>query len=303
VIKYLLLLMPLAWSTPVLTGTYPVSTPPTPFSGSRFYVPSGGAKHSSIVMLHGSEGGSEPFVDLEAGILATQGYAVLVLCYFDCNRDLSGPKQSLANVETNLVLNAVAWMRVQPLSNAKVAVYGFSRGAELAMITGGLAMTAANRPDAIIAHSPSDVFNGEWNWSWQDPACWLCTAGIGHCTQTSPDSAYTWNPGCGGGDPNQIDLSQSAWLVSGTKIPAGRRIEIEKYDGPILITVGLADEVWPVDQTRRLEATLKAAGKTPEVHYFPNEGHVFKGPNQAIRRQMVLDFLKSKLLFYAGWDA
>lgn len=39
-------------------------------------------------------------------------------------------------------------MREQEWSNGKVALYGFSRGAEL---------------DAVIAHSPSDLYNSFWN--------------------------------------------------------------------------------------------------------------------------------------------
>lgn len=101
-------------------------------------------------MLHGSEGGSEHYSDAEANILATQGYAVLQLCYFGCNRGLTGPRQSLLGIEPTKVLDAVAWLRAQSLSNGKVIVYGFSRGAELSMIIGSLPTTQANRPSAII---------------------------------------------------------------------------------------------------------------------------------------------------------
>jgi dienelactone hydrolase len=190
------------------------------------------------------------------------------------------------------VLDAVVWLRTQPQSNGKVVIYGFSRGAELTMITGSLSMTEGNRPNALIAHAPSDVFNGAVNWSWYNNACWLCTAGIGKCPKDSPDSDFQWNLSCGPDDPNQLDCTHSAWLISGISIPANKRIEIEKYDGPILITVGDQDEVWPVDQTKRIEATLKEAGKKPEIHYFPGEGHGFKWEAELTRKELVLDFLQ-----------
>lgn len=284
-----LLFILFCFSVSSFASTYPVLNLPSPFSGSRFYTPNDDKKHTSILMLHGSEGGSEPYLDVEANILATQGYKVLVFCYFDC---APGPRETLKNVEVTNILNAIAWLRSRTSSNGKVVVYGFSRGAELTMIVGSLATTLANRPDALIAHSPSDVFVPPFNKGWHDPVCWLCKAGIGQCSSGSANSDYQWNPSCGPDDPNKMDFSKSAWLVSGINVVAGARIEIEKYKGPILITVGSADEVWPVDQTKRIESTLKAAGQSPEIHYFPNAGHIFRGRNEISRREMVLDFLQ-----------
>ncbi|MGZ3745289.1 MAG: alpha/beta hydrolase family protein [Pseudobdellovibrionaceae bacterium] len=274
-------------------ASYPIAYKKNPFVGSHFYTPNDLNKHTSILMLHGSEGGSAAYIDLEGTVLAMQGYNILSYCYFDCNRGLNGPRQTLKDVEVTTILDAVAWLRTQSQSNGKVIVYGFSRGAELTMIIGSLPMTSVNRPDGLIAHSPSDVFNGAWNWDWNELGCWLCKAGFGKCSEDSQKSDYEWNPSCGLNDPTQIDFSQSAWLVSGKNIPAGTRIEIEKYDGPILITVGEQDEVWPVDQTRRIEATLKAANRNPKVHYFPAQGHSFRGSTEIDRRNLVTDFVQS----------
>lgn len=280
-------------SSASFAGTYPVVRLSTPFSGSRFYLPNDSNKHTSIVMLHGSEGGSERYADMEANVLATQGYAVLVLCYFDCNRVLSLPKQTLKNVEATIVLDAVSWLRNQALSNSKVVVYGYSRGGELSMIVGSLDMNQNNRPDGIIAHAPSDAFVGPYNGGWKEHACWLCIAGNNKCSINSPKSDYEWNPVCGiANDPKTTDFSKSSWLVSGVNILTGKRIEIEKYDGPILITVGEKDEVWPADQTRRIEKTLQDAGRKPEIHYFAKEGHGFMWDAELTRREMVLDFLQ-----------
>jgi len=59
-----------------------------------------------------------------------------------------------------------------------------------------------------------------------------------------------------------------------------------------LITVGEKDDVWPVDRTKRIEATLKEAGKKLQIHYFPDEGHGFRWKTEIIRREMVLDFIQ-----------
>src|SRR5262249_34181176 len=148
----------------------------------------------------------------------------------DCKRGLTGVHDTLKDVEVTKVLDAVAWLRGQPGSDGKVAVYGFSRGGELTMIVGSLTMTKDNRPDALIAHSPSDVFNEPWNWSWRDKMCWLCKTGVGKCTTDVPSPEYQWNLSCGPDDPGLLDKTRSAWLLSGVNVPVGKRIEVEKYD-------------------------------------------------------------------------
>lgn len=279
------------FSVGALASGYPVKGAVTPFLGSRLYLPNDQAQHTAIVMLHGSEGGSAYSLDAEANVLATQGYAVLVLCYFDCNRGLIGRRETLKDVEAGIVLNAVRWLRKQNHSNGKVVVYGFSRGAELTLIAGSMAEVDDGKPSALIAHAPSDVFVGPFNWSWRDPICWLCKRGVGQCPSGSVETDYRWNRACGADDPTLLPYGVSAWLVAGKSISEGARIEIEKYDKPILITVGEKDEVWPVDQTRRVEASLAQAGRKPEIHYFSNAGHGFSGADEMKRRELVLEFL------------
>jgi len=271
---------------------YPVIREVHPFPFSRFFVPNNDQKRTSVVMLHGSEGGSIPYIESEGTILASQGFAVLVLCYFDCGRGLAAPRQTLRDVDVTVVHRAVSWLRSQAASNGKVVVYGFSRGGELALITGSREVAEEQRPDALIAHSPSDVYNSSFNWSWQDAACWLCRRGQGNCAPNAPRSEFVWNLSCGPDDQTRMDFTWSAWLHGEQRVRAGTRIPIERFSGPVLITVGEADTLWPVAQTRRVEATLRSAGREPEVHYFPGAGHVFAQQDENKRRQIVFDFLR-----------
>lgn len=271
---------------------YPVLRVAHPFAGSRLMLPNpmGEQRRTAVVMLHGSEGGSAFLIKPEADILATQGFPVLLLCYFDCQRGLVGPRKTLRDVEVSLITDAVEWLRRQEWSNGKVVVYGFSRGAELSLAVGAIAAGTEAAPDALIAHSPSDVHNSFWNWSWREPACWICTRNS--CPGPVPQPAHQWNPACGPDDERRMDFSHSAWMHQGEWIPAGRRIEIERYDRPILITVGEEDQTWPVTQTRRIEAVLRGAERPAEVHYFPGAGHVFGGDDENRRRALVLAFLR-----------
>lgn len=275
-------------------SAYPILHLKNPFSGSAFYSANNQEKKTSILMLHGSEGGSANYINVEAAVLATQNYSVLAFCYFDCNQAPNGYKQTLKNIELAKLFEAIQWLRSQPTSNGKVIVYGFSRGAELSLILGSLSEELNIKIDGVIAHAPSDKYVVPYNSNWKNPICWLCVAGVNQCNEQSPPEAYWWNMKCGDYDFNLQSSPNSAWLLNGEAIVAWKRIEIEKYNGPLLITVGEKDEVWPADQTRRIEATLIAAGKKAKIHYFPNAGHSFRGPDEINRKDLVLEFLSNK---------
>ena len=85
-----------------------------------------------------AQGGSDPEFAWYARLWAHLGYAVLAYCYFDCSREPDALPASLKNVETSGVLDAVDWLRQQSFSDGRVAVFGFSMGAELALIVGTL---------------------------------------------------------------------------------------------------------------------------------------------------------------------
>ncbi|NJM09748.1 MAG: prolyl oligopeptidase family serine peptidase [Bdellovibrionaceae bacterium] len=266
-----------------------LTEPVVRFPGSKVFRPLGGDRHLSVVLLHGSEGGSAGYRDEEAKELASHGYSVLVLCYFDCARKPEANSATLKDVDTSMVLDAIQWLREQPFSDGRVVVNGWSRGGELAMIVGSL--NAGGRlPEALIAHTPSDVFNGSFNWLWTDAKCWTCKGPS--CSKNSPKSQFKWNGLCGPDDPNRIDLTKSAFLINGTSVKEGSRIAIEKFSGPVLITVGTKDKMWPVDQTRRIEKTLKQANRAAEIHYFEGDGHIFKGSKERCRRNLTLAFLQ-----------
>jgi dipeptidyl aminopeptidase/acylaminoacyl peptidase len=71
----------------------------------------------------------------------------------------------------------------------------------------------------------------------------------------------------------------------------GDRITIERFARPVFITAGSYDKVWSVDRTRRLEQTLRRAGRDVAVHVFPGEGHGFSTAAEQRRRELVLRFL------------
>lgn len=261
---------------PPYVGDVPTLTESTPFAGSKLFRVDDGRRHLSLVLLHGSGGGSDPEFAWYARLWAKLGYSVLAYCYFDCDRKPDALPASLKNVETSRVLEAVAWLRQQPFNDGNVAALGFSMGAELALIVGSLQDERA--PDALIAHSPGEFFDPPFNPNWVKPSCWTC---IGQCKTAAPqapDPNFAWHPQCGADTPATLDYAKSGWLIHGMSVPAGTRIPIEKFDGPILLIQGEEDTAWHGrGQTRDIEETLQKFGKSPTTYYFPGAGHDFAG--------------------------
>jgi dienelactone hydrolase len=123
-------------------------------------------------------------------------------------------------------------------------------------------------PDAVAGHSPSDTIVGAFiSASWK------------------PRDREVWDP------------SKRAWRWRGSSegLTPTTPIEIERYAGPLFISHGEADDVWTVECTRRLEARLKAAGRNPEIHYYPGEGHGFRAETANLQRDRLSAFFARHL--------
>lgn len=70
-----------------------------PFNGSLLVVPNDGLSHPGIVFLHGSEGGGFPSWKRNAFLWASEGFATLAYCYFGAQDFLTGPRQTLADID------------------------------------------------------------------------------------------------------------------------------------------------------------------------------------------------------------
>jgi dienelactone hydrolase len=263
---------------PPYIGDVPIISEPTPFAGSKLFRPDDGRRHLSLILLHGSQGGSDPEFAWYASLWAKLGYSVLAYCYFDCDRASDAVPASLKDVETSRVLDAVAWLRQRPFSGEKVAIFGFSMGAELALIVGSLDVGQQRLPDMLIAHSPGQFFDPPFNPNWVKPACWTCTGQCSTSSPRKPDPNFTWHPACGADTPDTLDYAHSGWLTRGAKVASGTRIPIERYSGPILLIQGENDTAWHGrGQSRDIEESLKTFGRPPTAYYFPDAGHDFAG--------------------------
>ncbi len=283
----------LAVSTSSTFGATPPVQRETPFKNSYIFAPKDGKIRAGVFMLHGSAGGSVVNMWVQAMYLVSHGYSVMTYCWFDCRRDLLfEPAEPQIEIELKNTVQALAWFREYDLLRGKkVAVFGISRGAEQALILGSLEDRLGVKIDAIAVHAPSDVVVAGFNNNWKDKRCWICQGG-----KACEEKPENWNPSCGDINAGHEDpFKIPAWLWEGKPLETGNRIEIEKFSGPIFITAGEDDSVWESDRTRRIEKTLRDAGKSPEVHIFPNEGHAFSNGSEQRRKEMVAAFLKRVL--------
>ncbi|MES2854815.1 MAG: acyl-CoA thioester hydrolase/BAAT C-terminal domain-containing protein [Bdellovibrionota bacterium] len=268
-------------------STHPVKQD-TPFLDSYVFTPDDGKPHPGIFMVHGSAGGAVSDMWVQAMYLVSHGFTVMTFCWFDCGRDaLFEPAKPLAEIELQKTIAAMKWFKESPHVNGKkIGLFGISRGAEHALILASYQDRIPFKIDAVAVHAPSDVVVGGFSNNWIDKRCWICK-------RASPceEKPENWNPSCGDinlghKDPYKIP----AWLWSGKALEIGQRIEIEKYAGPVFITAGNDDAVWESDRTRRIEKTLTSAGRRPEVHVFPNEGHALKTAAEQKRKELSASF-------------
>jgi pimeloyl-ACP methyl ester carboxylesterase len=212
--------------------------------GALFRPGSGAARRSAVLVFGGSEGGLSWPVRAQAALLAAHGYPSLALAYFRA----PGLPQTLTAVPLEYFGKALTRLRSQRgVDPGRVFVMGTSRGGEAALLLGSYLPQLV---DGVIAQVPTSYVNAAF------------PAG-----------------------------SRSAWTLAGRDLPhAGTAsfgapaasvdprtlIPVERIRGPILLTCGQLDLVWPScpnveDITRRLSSRRFPHPVT--ALRYPDAGH------------------------------
>jgi dienelactone hydrolase len=179
---------------------------------ANLYLPKHTAvRRPAVLVFGGSDGGLT--TSFAAALLAAHGYPSLALAYFKA----PGLPEDLNNIPLEYFTRALRVLRAQPgVDHRHVLVSGVSRGSEAALLLGAYFPRLVN---GVIAGVPSSVVNPGWP-----------------------------------------DTSQPAWTLDGRPLPAvspsefgqpkppGKPqavIPVERIRGPILLTCGELDRVWP----------------------------------------------------------
>lgn len=238
--------------------------------GTLMFAPKGIAKAPGIVLLHGSNGSHSGWSYLEAYDLAAAGFVAMPFGYSKGGD--SWFAGDIHDVELEETAKAIRALRTDYCVNGKIGLYGVSRGAEHALLLTSLMVddpsTKADIPDAVAVHAPSD-------------------------TVVKAFIADQYHPKINApADPANLAWQ---WHGSANGLMPGTPIAIERYSGPLMISHGEDDDVWSVDRTRQLEARLKEAGRTPFVHYYPNQGHGLVGKAANVAREHLKTFFRNAL--------
>lgn len=215
---------------------------PAPFPGFMYKPKNINEKMPVILLLHGSEGGNGDYFKRTqqvkgvgrdalavklARYYASRGFITMALCYFDCEPQTGvaeNPPNELVRVDIEKhVIKPYLWLKNEMTdSNGRVALWGMSRGAELALITAGALQKREDSfsPDVVVALSPpNEVYP-----SFPLKAAQAITAG------EKPDfSQASLNP---------------AWVLGKHEYSAKEKINLSGYKNPYLVTYFTSDFVW-----------------------------------------------------------
>ncbi len=217
-----------------------------------FYEPAAGSRTPApaVIVLGGSEGGIS--TQLVAGLLASHGYAVLAVGYFN----IGSLPRTLEGIPLEYFANAITFLRDRPnLDSSRLGVVGFSRGGELALLLG------AYYPEftAAASYNGSGYAEAEW-----DPAI---------SDVDDLQSAWTWE-----GEPLPF--------VPYSRVPTQAELEaaeipVERTNGPILLVSGDADGLWPSTFLSRVAWDRLQRTEHPwpnQFLNFPGAGHGINVP-------------------------
>ena len=242
---------------------------------ATLYEPPGAERHPAVVLISGSEGGRSPAFNFPGG-LASRGYVVLALAYFNDE----GVPPTLSSIPLEYFEHAIRWLRARPnVDSTRVGLQGGSRGGEGVLV---IASTYPQLVRAVAAFVPSSVV---W------PGC---------CDEASVRGP-SWTLG---GKPlpymSTLTRDQLAKLAAiggrrmaprfRVRLENAREVErttipVERIASPILLISADDDGVWPSTyMAEQIVARLKKKHFTfpVESYHYEGAGHNIGRPYQPV---------------------
>lgn len=204
------------------------------------YQPSDYASSPGILIVGGSDGGSQ---ENAAALLASHGYAALALAYFGAE---NVPKD-LENIPLEYFETAIHWLQRQSgVSGEKIAVIGFSRGGELALLLGSkfpqIKAVIAGSPSAVVTSGMrSGVFAPVPAWTYRGEV--LPYLKFSYRPSSMLSMFINWIA-------RRPATFLSIWknsLKNKEKAEAAR-IQVEDIQAPVMLLSGGDDQLWPSSQ-------------------------------------------------------
>jgi pimeloyl-ACP methyl ester carboxylesterase len=237
-----------------------------------YAAPKDGRRLPTLIILHGSEGGSIEKAKSSAAGYARLGFATLALAYYA--QPFEAPAHvptSGTNIDVNQLERARDWLTLQKEADVRrIGLFGTSKGGEFAMVA------AARFPwvKAAVGCVPSDVVwqgFGEGETDLPLRSTWMLD---GKALPFIPLYPYVENRFRDNTDRYERSRRYNADAALAAHIP------IEKTRAKLLLIGGDRDEVWASGaMVRGMAETLRRAGKGRQVEtvLFPTAGHQICG--------------------------
>ncbi|MEQ3513346.1 acyl-CoA thioester hydrolase/BAAT C-terminal domain-containing protein [Pseudoalteromonas sp. BZB3] len=246
-----------------------------------------GQKHPLVIMLGGSDGGNtlakpqwQPIFDR----LNETGMSVASLGYFGTDSTPSNAAElSLEEIEKRISLLANS----DKINNNCVAVFGFSKGAELALLLG----SHFDSINHVVAVMPSHV---TWNAvkTVTDKSSWtLKNQPLAYISAP----LFSWQMQKGNVTGKFTPAFEQA-LGKATELEIEQaRIPIDKNEGPVLLVSAKQDEIWPsYDMANEVMKYLEKQDYEYSFEHIALEGGHYAFDRQTLNQ--VSEFLKQHLV-------
>jgi dienelactone hydrolase len=233
------------------------------------FIPDGAERFPSVIVLGGSEGG---LMEGRAATLASHGFVSLALAYFGTGEL---PKH-LITIPVEYIEKAINWMQSQQVVDSeRLAVFGTSKGGELALLSGSL----YSQIRAVVAVVPSGVIfrglgmleDGSISSSWSKNGLPLPFAAGPITQKVKEDINYQTS--------TKQPIKWVNWYLdqlSDHDSVQKATIRVENIQGPILLISGGDDQVWPSGLLSKMVINRLKQFEFPfnfsHLHY-PEAGH------------------------------
>lgn len=256
-----------------------------------FSVPAGEGPFPALFLVGGSEGGLDEF---HSNYFASLGYATLSVAY----HGMPGLPDELSRIPLEYFKNAMEWLKAQKkVDTPRIGLFGTSRGGELALLLAStypqdFAATIANEPSGVVwaGFTSKEGTHSSWIFSGQDiPA--VPYADEPPHKETSPDG-------------REIVTYTNLYLTSLKNKNAVEQaiIPVEKFQGPLLILAGDADQIWPscvLSEFAIQRRKLFGLDSKDSYYCFPNAGHTIGIPGASLM-DLVFYHPLAKEFWHAG---
>ncbi|MGZ3696072.1 MAG: acyl-CoA thioester hydrolase/BAAT C-terminal domain-containing protein, partial [Bdellovibrionota bacterium] len=236
----------------------------------RLFLPADASgAHPAMITFGGSEGGAEGGY-MSAAFLASHGFVALGLGYFNA----PGLPKDLANIRLEYFEKAIKFLQARrDVNPEKIGVMGVSRGGELALLLGAtfpqIKAVVGDVPSPIVfAGNPSDG-SSQPAWIYKGKALSLVPlfTDLVKVKLTDGRTAYNNRP------VFEVALKDKSAVASAF-------IRLENINGPVLLTGGEDDQVWPSCDFIKMAMNRLKEKQHPfadQSFCYPNAGHAFSG--------------------------